>query len=271
MKGTSQNARDAALRAFDPVASAAGKDGARLAAQLFAVVDALDGSGSLRRALTDPSRPAKDKAALAANLFSGSDERVRTVVGDLVKERWSEEEDLVQSVEDAGSLALLAQADAADTLHQVEEELFRFERELTAHRSLLTALGDRSTDASRRVALLKDVVGNKVGATTLALLERKVAAPRDTRLLNAVRELVQAAAERRERLVARVTAAVELSAAQRNRLATILKDAFGHDIQVNVAVDPEVLGGIKVQVGSEVVDGTIVSRLADARRRLVGS
>jgi len=81
---------------------------------------------------------------------------------------------------------------------------------------------------------------------------------------------VQAAAKRRERLVAHVTAAVELSAAQRTRLAGILKGAYGHDIQLNVTVDPEVLGGIKVQVGSEVVDGTIVSRLADARQRLVG-
>ncbi|WP_291377514.1 F0F1 ATP synthase subunit delta [Demequina sp.] len=270
MKGTSQNARDTALRAFDPVASAAGKDGALLARELFAVVDTLDGSGSLRRALTDPSRAADDKATLVGTLFASYDERVRTVVADLVRARWSEEGDLTQSIEDAGSLALLAHAEAEGTLHQVEEELFRVERELMAHRSLLTALGDRSTDAAHRVALLRDVMGSKVVPTTLALLERKVAAPRETRVLSAVRELVQAAAERRERLVARVTAAVELSAAQRTRLAGLLKEAYGHEIQVNVAVDPEVLGGIKVQVGSEVVDGTIVARLADARRRLVG-
>ncbi|WP_284329394.1 F0F1 ATP synthase subunit delta [Demequina litorisediminis] len=50
----------------------------------------------------------------------------------------------------------------------------------------------------------------------------------------------------------------------------MLKDAYGRDIQINVAVDPEVLGGIRVQVGSEVVDGTIISKLDDARRRLVG-
>lgn len=270
MKGTSQHARDTALRAFDPIASAAGKDGVQLARELFAVVDALDGSGSLRRALTDPSRPADDKAGLVDKLFASYDERVRTVVADLVRARWSEEQDLAESIEEAGSLALLAHAEAEGTLHQVEEELFRVERELMAHRDLLTALGDRSATAKSRVALVNDVMGSKVGPTTLALLERKVGAPRATRVLSAVRELVQSAAERRERLVARVTAAVELSAAQRERLAGLLKEAYGHEIQVNVAVDPEVLGGIKVQVGSEVVDGTIVSRLADARRRLVG-
>ncbi|MBC7298178.1 MAG: F0F1 ATP synthase subunit delta [Demequina sp.] len=270
MKGTSQRARDVVLRAFDPVASAAGKDGTKLASELFAVVDGLDRSGSLSRALTDPSRPADHKAKLVQQLFASFDERVRSVVADFARARWSEEPDLAESIEDAGSLALLAHSEAEGTLQQVEEELFRVERELMAHRSLLTALGDRSTEAAHRVALLRDVMGAKVSPTTLALLERKVAAPRSTRLLSAVRELVQVAAQRRERLVARVTAAVELSAEQRTRLAGLLKEAYGHEIQVNVAVDPEVLGGIKVQVGSEVVDGTIVSRLADARRRLVG-
>jgi len=67
-----------------------------------------------------------------------------------------------------------------------------------------------------------------------------------------------------------VTAAVELSAAQRARLAKILGDAYGRQFQINATVDPEVLGGIRVQVGAEVVDGTVLARLDDARRRLVG-
>ena len=67
-----------------------------------------------------------------------------------------------------------------------------------------------------------------------------------------------------------IAAAVELSAAQRTRLAGILADAYGREITINAAVDPAVLGGIRVQVGSEVVDGTILSRLDEARRRLVG-
>ncbi len=129
MKGTSQHARDAVLRAFDPIASAAGKDGATLASQLFAVVDALDCSGSLRRALTDPSRPGDDKATLVEQLFASFDERVRTVVVPTsCSARWSDEEDLAESIEDAGSLALLAHAEAEGTLQQVEEELFRVER-----------------------------------------------------------------------------------------------------------------------------------------------
>ncbi len=270
MKGTSQTAHDTVLRTFDPVATAAGKDGVAIARELFAVVDTLDGSGSLRRALTDPARDADDKAALVASLFGSFDQRVVDVVADFARSRWSSEADLATSIEDAGDVALLAAAEKAKTLQTVEEELFRVERELVASRDLLTALGDRSAPASARTGVLSDVLKGKVDEVTYALLERKVAAPRGARLLTLVRGLVQTAAERRERLVARVTAAVELTAKQRTRLTAILAEAYGRDVQLNVAVDPEVLGGIKVQVGSEVVDGTVVNRLADARRRLVG-
>lgn len=270
MRGTSQAARDAVLRTFDPVAMAAGKDGVRLAEQFFAAVDALEGSGALRRALTDPGRDTGDKADLVASLFGRYDARVIDVVSDLVRARWSEDSDLASSIEDAGVLALMAHAQTAGTLPTVEDELFKVERQLMAHRDLLTALGDQLIPDADRLAVATEVLQGKIDPVTFALVARKVVAPRGTRLLKAVRALVEAAAARRELMVVSVTAAVELSAAQRARVASIIKDAYGHDVQLNVAVDPQVLGGIKIQVGSEVVDGTVVSRLADARRRLVG-
>jgi F-type H+-transporting ATPase subunit delta len=252
------------------VAVAAGKDATRLADELFAAVDALDGSGSLRRALTDPGRPAAAKADIVTTLLERSDPRVVSVIAELVSARWSHEDDLATSIEQAGVLALLAGAQSARALEQVEEELFRVERQLVAHRELLTALGDRSATAAGRVGVLHDVLSGKVNAFTYALVARKVSAPRGDRLLGAVRELVKAASARRELMVVSVTSAVDLSEAQRNRLSSILKDLYGHEMQINVAIDPTVIGGIKIQVGSEVVDGTVVSRLADARRRLVG-
>jgi F-type H+-transporting ATPase subunit delta len=42
-------------------------------------------------------------------------------------------------------------------------------------------------------------------------------------------------------------------------------------VHLNVLVDPEVLGGIKVEIGDDVIDGTIASRLDDARRDLLGN
>ncbi|WP_430868603.1 F0F1 ATP synthase subunit delta [Demequina aurantiaca] len=270
MRGTSQASHDAVLREFELVLSAGGKDGLSIGDQLFSVVDALDSSGSLRRALTDPARPGTDKGDLVTSLFGKLDVRVQDILVSLVTARWSEEQDLAQSIEDAGVAAVLAYAESAGSLVEVEEQLFRVERLLSGERELLVAMSNRSATKEARLALLDGVLGGKLTPVSQALLTRAVGMPRERRLVPALEAFIDAAAERRNRSVANVTAAVELSAAQRQRLAGILSDAYGRDVQINVAVDPEVIGGMRVQVGSEVVDGTILARLDQARRRLVG-
>lgn len=269
MRGTSQTSRAAVLQGFDPVISAAGKDGLTIAQQLFAVVDSIDSSGSLRRALTDPARPGADKTSLIDELFGSADSRVKDVLAQFVGRRWSAEADLVESIEHAGVAALLAYAESSKQLETVEEELFAVERLLVAERDLLTAIGNRSTTPQVRLALLKQVIGDKVSEISYALLARLVGTPRGHRVLPAIRRIIDDAAARRSRSVARVTAAVELSAAQRKRLTGILEGAYGRSIQINVSIDPAVLGGMRVQVGDEIVDATVLTRLDEARRRLV--
>ncbi|WP_062380221.1 F0F1 ATP synthase subunit delta [Demequina pelophila] len=270
MRGTSQVSRDNVLREFEPVVTASGEEGIRLSEQLFAAVDALDASGSLRRALTDPARPAGDKTALVQTLFGAFDPRVRDVLTNFVTSRWSAEDDMAEAIDDAGERAIFAYSASVGTLGRVEEQLFRVQRELVANRELLAALGDRSRTKQDRIGLLNDVLGGKLLPTTQALLERIVGTPRGRRLLPAIDAMLDAAAEHRDKVIAHVTAAVELSAEQRTRLAAMLAEAYGREITINVAVDPEVIGGIRVQVGSEVADGTVLSRLDEARRRLVG-
>lgn len=270
MRGTSQASRDAVLHELAPVMSASGEDGIVLAEQLFIAVDALDASGSLRRALTDPARSSEAKAELVRQLFGAFDPRVVDALSRFAGARWSDEADLAEAIDDAGERAIFAYSRTVGTLDEVEEQLFLVERELSGNRELLTALGNRAATKEARLALLSGVLGGKLLPTTEALLRRVVGTPRGRRLLPAIEALLEAAAEHRDKVLAHVTAAVELSAAQRSRLVALLTEAYGREVTLNVAVDPEVLGGIRVQVGSEVVDGTVLSRLDEARRRLVG-
>jgi len=76
------------------------------------------------------------------------------------------------------------------------------------------------------------------------------------------------AAARRSRKVAYVSTSHALSDAQINRLESLLTSAYGADMQLNVTVDPAVVGGMRIQVGSDVIDSTCSTRLADAKRRL---
>lgn len=271
MRGTSQASLDAVLESFEPVLERAGADASTLGVQLYAVVDVLDGSGSLRRALSDPARDGDDKARLVQQLLAGKvDDRVVEVVTAAVRARWSAEADLVDALETVASEAVLASAEHQDVLAQVEDELFRFDRLLVGHRDLRSALTDRSAEPDARVRLVRTLVEGKVAPQTQVLLERAAAAPRGRTLSATTAMLGELAARRRERLVATVTAAVPPSREQLDRLAAILERAYGRAVKLNVAVEPSVVGGMRVQVGSEVVDATVLANLEDARRRLAG-
>ncbi len=270
MRGTSEASRDAVLEHFGAVATAAGSEATVLAEQLFSVVEALDSSGSLSRALTDPARPGTDKGTLVASLFAEYDPRVRDVVDAFVNHRWILASDLGDAIEDAAVEAYLAAVESAGRLDAFEEEMFRVERFLAAERDVLSALGERSSKPEARVALARKLFGDVVGPTTLALIERAARQPRKRRLPAAIEYYIAAAAARRAKSVVEVTAAVELSAAHRTRLTELLRTRLGREVQVNVSVDPRVIGGLRIQVGDQVVDGTTLSKLDEARRRLVG-
>jgi F-type H+-transporting ATPase subunit delta len=67
-----------------------------------------------------------------------------------------------------------------------------------------------------------------------------------------------------------VTTAVALTPAQEQRLAETLGRIYGRTMGLHVTVDPDVLGGLVVQVGDEVIDGSVAHRLEAAKRRLAG-
>lgn len=69
------------------------------------------------------------------------------------------------------------------------------------------------------------------------------------------------AAERRGSVAAEVTSAIKLSVAQQKAIAAALKQAFGKDPEITTTVDPAILGGLRVKVGSRVFDASLKSRL----------
>lgn len=78
------------------------------------------------------------------------------------------------------------------------------------------------------------------------------------------------AAERRDELTALVTVAAPLTDQQAARLRSALERIYGKAVTLQVVLEPDVIGGIRVQVGDEVVDATVVRRLDEARRHISG-
>ena len=86
-----------------------------------------------------------------------------------------------------------------------------------------------------------------------------------------VDELVELAAKQRQRVVAEVRVAAPLDDSQAARLADVLTRLKGRTVRLNVAVDPAILGGVHVRIGDEVIDGTVATKLDQARRAILGA
>ncbi|HUZ53767.1 MAG TPA: F0F1 ATP synthase subunit delta [Streptosporangiaceae bacterium] len=237
--------------------------------ELFAVVGLLDSEPGLRRSLSDPSRDRAARSGLAEALLAGKiSDPTLELVKVLVGARWSEPGDLADAAEELAVLAIAEAADCEGKLDDLEDDLFRFSRIVQGSPDLRSALSNQFVPAEARRSVVTELVAGKVIEPALRLITQAAAHPRGRSLDAALEAYANLAAELRERLVAEVHVAVPLTDEQRGRLAAALVAAFGHDVHLNVVLDPEVLGGMSVRIGDELINGSVASRLAELRRDL---
>ncbi|WP_433160520.1 F0F1 ATP synthase subunit delta [Kribbella sp. CA-247076] len=265
MRGASQ---ESLARAEEALAGVTASD--ELGTELFSVAKVLDGNGSLRRALTDPARPAEAKTGLVQQLFGGKiSAQAQEILNAAVSGRWVSGRDLGNALDQLSVEAEMAAADNRRKLDEVEDELFRLERVVAVERALSDKLSDRNIPLAPRQELIRGLLQNKADATTVRLAERAVDG-RGRGFAASLRAFQVAAAARRSASIATVRVATDLSEAERTRLADALARQYGREIQLNVIVDPNVVGGVRVDIGDEVIDGTIAARLDEAQRRIAG-
>ena len=169
---------------------------------------------------------------------------------------------------EAYAKALLEIARAEGDLAPVEDELFRVARTIESNDALRNALTDQAIPVEMRQGIVEDLLGGRASATTTNLVSFVVGAGRSRDLPAIIDELIQGAAESRDEEVAEVRTAHPLSEDQRRRLTQALERRFDRKIDLKVTVDPEVLGGVIVTVGDEVLDGSVKSRLQQLRKSL---
>ena len=238
--------------------------------QLFAVVRLLDNEHGLRRALADTTKPAAEKSAIAGQLLHGRvSEATEGLVAEAASMRWATSGDFADALEQLAIEAFTLSAQYGRSLDDLEDDLFRFARLIAAQPGLRQALvGSSTTEA--KTSLLTNLLSGKVSAPALSLVTQLLTHPRGRSPQAALDLAAGIAARRREELIAVVRVASELSVAQRQRLLSVLTEAYGQGIHLNIVHDPSVVGGVSVQVGDELIDGTAASRLAEVRRKLAG-
>jgi F-type H+-transporting ATPase subunit delta len=267
MRGVSRESLRRAQERLDEVLSSV--DAAALGGELFAVLHLLDREHALRRAVSDPARPAEQKAQLVRMLFEGKVDTVTLdLVADLVGQAWARSGDLTDALERLAVSATIAQIDGPADLDDLEDNLFRFTRVVAGEPGLRAALSDPALPADRKQELLDALLDGRVHAATRRLIVEAATHSRGRSVERSLDEYARIAADRRKRLIAVVHTAIPLTVEQKSRLAATLSAQYGSEVHVNTEVDPRVLGGMSVQVGDEQINGTVAARLADVRRRL---
>ena len=246
----------------------------QLGDELIAAADVLRAQPALRRAATDTASPTQVRTQLLAGVFgphlSADAGAVVVGSGDL---RWAKGTDLPEALERLGIVALVRAADAAGQAsgqaERIDDELFTFRRAVSGSAPLREALADESRSVADRQRLIGLLLDGKASPTTVRLAREAVTEDR-ANVVAAIDELIEIAAEARDRKVATIRTAYPISSAQRDRLRATLGREAGSEVHLNVVVDPSLVGGLLVEIGHDVIDGTVGTRLDDVRRRIAG-
>jgi F-type H+-transporting ATPase subunit delta len=244
------------------------EDQAQLGRDLFGVVSVLRRDAALRRALTDNSVEGDSKAGLANAVFgSAVSDKAAGVVADAASRRWTFSGDLVAVLETLAVISTVRSAGAK--AKNVGSELFGVRGIVDGDAGLRSALSDPSRTSADRSKLLTGLLAGKVEPATETLVAEAVARGRGS-VDSVLDEYLELAAEALEETVVTVHTARELSEADQQRLSDALSKQYDTTVQLHVVLDPDLIGGLRVEIGDDVIDGAVSSRLDDARRQVAG-
>lgn len=237
------------------------------ARDLFAATRAVGQSSQLASALADSAAPVAAREQIVKAVFGPALSAVAVdVITTVVAQRWSSSADLIDGIEE---LAVRA-ASAADANADVEGELFSFSRTVASNSELELALNGRLGDDAAKGALAEKLLSGTASAASTLVASSLVQLPRGRRVRQQLSRAMNIVASQRGRTVATVISAQALTAEQTGRLAAALGAKYGTAVSLNTVVDPMVVGGLRVQIADDVIDGSVSSRLADVRQKLVG-
>jgi F-type H+-transporting ATPase subunit delta len=235
---------------------------------LFNAARVVGNSHQLLAVLADPAADAPAKATLVTKVFGASVTpdalRLLQVVA---AERWSNADDLLAGLEDLGLRTVAMSAPAGTS---IEDELFSFGVAVNSDDELELALASKLGQAEAKSQLVDSLLSGKVSPQTLAIIRHLVLQPRGRRIAELMRHAAEVVADQSGLAVATVVTATPLSRLQLDRLKQGLASRYGRQLTVNVVIDPAVVGGVRVQIGDDVIDGSVATRLNDLRMQLAG-
>ena len=275
-----------------------------LAAELSQVDSVLEHSRDLFAALTDVGVPTPARRSIVEELFSSrvSAGTLRLVVRAVLEQRADELTVGLHSMAElarraAGHLAgavgspeedepglgrtggrnLLAGFAAASfedvetivEIEQIESELFRFARVVESSHELRRSLANRGLPSYVRQGVVTELLSGKAHSMTVRLA-REAARGRGRDMVGSLDWLAELAARARGWRIAREWSGADIAEPERGHLAEALQRLTGQPVELQITLDPSLIGGAVIQVGDLLVDSTIKHRLEQLQEHLLG-
>lgn len=241
----------------DQVASGAGVELLRASAQIEA-------NPALAAVLGNPSAEVAGKTRLVERVFAGASSDARAILTAAVTARWSTVAEFVAGVEELGLRA------AARHTASLSDELLSAAEVIDGSHELQLNLGSKLAAPEKKVALAERLFAGKLSSEAVTVVAHLVANPRGRRVDVALRRAAQVVADERGTELATVTVAAPLTVEQQDRLARLLAESAGRSVKITTVVDPSVIGGVRIQLADDVIDGSVRARLDDLRQKLAG-
>ena len=267
-RGASADAVATLTGELEAAVSGSPESALRVAGDLFQVASTLRAEGAFRRFATDASIPVEAKGGLVAEVLGGKvDDASLALVRSAVGRRWTATRDLADALEHLSVVATVRSA-ASDS-HRLADELFAVAQTVKDNPALRDGLSDPGRSVADKARLVDDLLADKALASTVSLVKQALHGTYRT-VGVALNEYRSVAAEVHGQGVATIRVAAPLSESDLGRLGEALSRQYGRPVHLDQVVDPAVIGGIRVEIGDDVIDGTVSSRLDDARRLLAG-
>jgi F-type H+-transporting ATPase subunit delta len=223
----------------------------------------------LRKVLADPGLPPEPKRALLTDLGQGRLEEASVeLLATVAAHQRARLRDFPALLAALAAMAAFAGADRAGELELLEGELFFVATLVEQQPAVRSALTNPGLPVANKRALLADLLDGRVSARCASLVDLLAELNEGHGLDTQLKDWAEAAAARRNRAVAEVRSAVELDDARRARLAEVLTRVIGKPVLLQTTVDKAILGSLVVRVGDELFDGSVRSRLEQAREAL---
>lgn len=238
--------------------------------EIFSAARAVGDSAQLLGALTDTSAEPKDKADLVDAVFGSLGREARELIAVLAQSRWSAQSDFLEGIEELGLRVMASSVEgASDPAIDIPAELFAFGQLVASNAELELAVGSKLGDPAAKAALVATLLEGRASQQTISILGHLVRQPLGRRIGALLRHAADIVADQSSLAIATVTVASPLAPAQLERLRNGLAKKYG-DLRINQVVDPELIGGVRVAVGNDVIDDSVTTRLKELRLQLAG-